>query len=305
MRQSSIVGFLLVELLLVVLATGFFVARPDARRRRLISVATSNSENGDLSPSLLTSTDVFRDNNVDNILYSENVLKAASSMTRDAYPLLGVKSVGVDYGTVRTGVAATVGFNPKPLEILSDLNNTQLCQRVVEICRAEQAEQVIVGLPLHKNGTEAEQTNLTRIFAAELAHAVLYDLGPECPVYLWDERYTSKEAAARAHSKNPGRFLYGTLDAEAACIILENFYNDNGEKAERVQVSEEALKLYEQIFQQRAEREQAMVRAAMEERDSRLQWRKEAMERDRLLEMSSSGESSSNSKKKKKGKRKR
>ena len=239
--------------------------------------------------------------------YSDNVLRAAASVTRDACPLLGVKSVGVDYGTVRTGVAATVGYNPKPLDILSDLNNTEVCQSLVEICRSEQAKQVIVGLPLHKNGTEAEQTNLTRIFAAELAHHVLFELGPECPVYMWDERYTSKEAAARAHSRNPSQFLYGTLDAEAACIILEHFYNDNGKGAERVQVTEEALKLYEEISRERVLREEAMVRAALEERDSRLQWRKEAMERDRLLQlkMSEESESALSSQKKKKNRRKR
>jgi putative Holliday junction resolvase len=224
-------------------------------------------------------------------------------MTRDSCPLLGVKSVGVDYGLVRTGVAATVGFNPKPLEILTDLNNTQVCQRVVEICRAEQAKQVVVGLPLHKNGTEAEQTNLTRIFAAELANHVLYELGPDCPVYLWDERYTSKEAAARAYTKNPRQSLYGTLDADAACIILENFYNDNGEGAERVPVSEEVLEKHEEIRRQRLQLEEAMAQAALQERNSRLQWRKEAMEKDRLHMVDN--ESDGSSKKKKKRKRKK
>ena len=237
--------------------------------------------------------------------YSERVIQAVASMTRDSCPLLGVKSVGVDYGLVRTGVAATVGFNPQPLEILSDLNNTQVCQRVVEICRAEQAKQVVVGLPLHKNGTEAEQTNLTRIFAAELANLVLYELGPDCPVYMWDERYTSKEAAARAYTKNPRQNLYGTLDADAACIILENFYNDNGEGAEQVQVSEEILKKHEELRWQRLQLEEAMAQAALQERNSRLQWRKEAMERDRLLVTDNESGTDESSKKKKKRKRKK
>ena len=131
---------------------------------------------------------------------SIEVLQAAASITRESYRLLGVKSVGIDYGLKRTGIATTVGYNPKPLTILSGSNSSALCEQLVDICRIEQAKQVVVGLPLHKNGTEAEQTNLTRIFAVELANKVFSEFGPGCPVLLWDERYTSKEAAARVHS---------------------------------------------------------------------------------------------------------
>lgn len=272
----------------------FFIARPVTLVSRLFAGSKD-------FPFATSSTGSYLLDNEDGSSYSQTVLQAAASITRNNCPLLGVKSVGVDYGLVRTGVAVTVGYNPKPLEILTDLNNTEACDRVVEICRAEQARQVIVGLPLHKNGTEAEQTNLTRIFASELAHKVLYEFGPDCPVYMWDERYTSKEAAARAHSKNPGRFLYGTIDAEAACIILENFYEDSGEGAERVEVTDAALRKYEEIREQQRKEEEALTQAAIEDRASRLQWRKEAMERDRLFE----SELSEDIRKKKKKKRQR
>ena len=92
----------------------------------------------------------------------ERLVQAAASVTQESSKLLGVKSIGVDYGLVRTGVAVTVGYQPKPLAILSGLNNTQVCEKVVEICLAEQTNRLIVGLPLHKNGTEAEQTNILK-----------------------------------------------------------------------------------------------------------------------------------------------
>jgi hypothetical protein len=38
------------------------------------------------------------------------LIRAAASLTQDSCRLLGVKSVGVDYGLSRTGIAATVGF---------------------------------------------------------------------------------------------------------------------------------------------------------------------------------------------------
>lgn len=236
------------------------------------------------------------------------LLDAAAAVTQQSCSLLGVKSVGVDYGLVRTGLAATVGYNPKALDILEDLNNTQVCHEIIRQCQSERASQIIVGLPLHKNGTEAEQTLLTRIFAMELATVALQKLGPKVPVYMWDERYTSKEAVARAHSQNPDRYLYGTLDAEAACIILEHFYNENGKGAQQVRLSknveEECLLLWDNIL---AEEEQK-AKAAMESRlkDSATR-RKEAMERARVLEeeMKKDGILGESRKKKKKKKKKR
>jgi putative Holliday junction resolvase len=222
--------------------------------------------------------------------------------------LLGVKSVGVDYGLVRTGLASTIGYSPKALAILQDLNTTQVCHEIVRHCRAEQASQIVVGLPLHKNGTEAEQTNLTRIFATELATIALQKLGPSVPVYMWDERYTSKEAAARAHSQNPDRYLYGTLDAEAACIILENFYHDNGKDAQRVslvaEVEEECLKNWDIV---RAEEEQKLKSAVEQRLKSSTTRRQEAMERARQLEadMARDGTLGESRKKKKQKKKKR
>jgi putative Holliday junction resolvase len=230
-------------------------------------------------------------------------IEAAALATQESSKMLGVKSVGVDYGLVRTGVAVTVGYDPEPLAIISDLNSTQVCERVMEICLAEQTNRVIVGLPLHKNGTEAVQTTITRVFASELAQHAIQHLGPNVPVYLWDERYTSKEAAARAHSKNPNSQLYGTLDADAACIILENYYDDNGKDAERVDVPAEMYDKYKQIWEERRIQEEQRLQAAQKDRDTRLLWRKEAMERDRQLELASGSSVSSSKKKKKKKQR--
>jgi putative transcription antitermination factor YqgF len=191
---------------------------------------------------------------------------------------------------------------PKPVAILSYLNTTHVAERVVEISRAEQANRVIVGLPLHNNGTEAEQTTITRLFAAEWAQHVIKGLGPNVPVHLWDERYTSKEAAARAHSKDPNRHLYGTLDAEAACTILENHYYDNGKGAERVDAPEGMYEECKQIWEERRKQQEESVQATQEARDERLRLKKEDMERDRQLEMERGSLASSSSKKKKKKK---
>lgn len=127
-------------------------------------------------------------------------------------------------------------------------------------------------------------------------------MGPDCPVYLWDERYTSKEAAARLHSKNPDQSLYGLLDAEAACIILENFYTDNGEGAERVQVDAELEEIYTKAWQQKQRLREQGVQNLQEDRARNLRWKQEAIRRDREMEQTSSVSPSRKKKKKKKKK---
>ena len=133
---------------------------------------------------------------------NNDFIKAAAESTLQSCPLLGTRSIGVDYGLVRTGIASTIGYNPQPLTITSNLNTTQLCHTIIDYCISERAQQVICGLPLHKNGTEAVQSQLTREFCTELACWILVRLGPRVPLYLWDERFTSKEAAARLVTKH-------------------------------------------------------------------------------------------------------
>merc|ERR1712157_138455 len=64
------------------------------------------------------------------------------------------------------------------------------------------------------------------------ACTVYKQLGPNSTkVYLFDERYSSKEAMARILSTTPEKDHYNKqyiIDADSACIILEHFYAENG-----------------------------------------------------------------------------
>ena len=234
----------------------------------------------------------------------QSFLDAMASSTDSSYKLLGTRTIGVDFGLVRTGIATSVGYKPKPLAILTDLNNTQVCHQVIKYALAEQASQIIVGLPLHKNGTVAEQTNITLVFAEELTSCVLCALGPTVRVILWDERYTSKEAAARAHAASPDRELYGTLDAEAACIILEHYFNENGQGALSVELDESKRQESLQMYAKKQAEEQLRISQIAYERDARLQRRSEMINRQKAEETKPfDGPDSRRKKKKKKRKR--
>lgn len=230
--------------------------------------------------------------------WSNEVVDAAAALTQDSSPLLGVKSLGIDYGLSRTGVAVTVGYNPQPLAIL-DSDNRTLFDEILQFAKMEQVSRVVVGLPLHKNGTIAEQTNLTVAFASELAQRLLPFVGDQVLLHLWDERYTSKEAAARAHAKDPHRALYGTLDADAACIILEHYYQDGGVGAHTVEIPEDVRTELLDKWNERKRQDDTTKQALLDEREARIQRRKDAIARDQQAAASSSDQETRKKKKKK------
>ena len=243
---------------------------------------------------------------------------ALASHAQESSPLLGIKSIGIDYGGVRTGLAATIGYDFRPLRIVSDLNNTDLCQEVIATAKSESAERIVVGLPLHKNGTESERSNITRCFAAELSASVLSNLGPDFGgVYLWDERYTSKEAKARIMSTAKGRGsirsaddLDGTIDADAACLILEHYYQNSGVGAELVEVPEGYVRdKCLEAWNREQQRQKQVKEDTKRKREEALNARQLMMNRVKEMEAAAAaaggGDGAGNKKRKKKKKKKK
>ena len=278
---------------------------------------TSHTEESSRRTAAITPFDSTSTNNNSNDFW----IQIGSTITTDACPLLGIKSLGVDYGLVRTGLAMSVGYEPIPLAIITASNNTtELCQTIIQYAVTYQVQQIVVGLPLHKNGTIAEQTKLTLNFTQQLAIHALSQLGPQVSILLFDERYTSKMAVAREQAKNPKliptQSLYGTLDATAAGIILENYYDDNGIGAHAVALPERIRDACIQQYHGRQSRikeeQQARMQNEMEKRQRRLDLIEEAKRIDRQQQLllntdgstTTSNDSSSTGKKRKKKKKK-
>jgi putative Holliday junction resolvase len=227
-----------------------------------------------------------------------------------------LRSIGVDYGLVRTGIAVTSGgYSPCPLAILSGYNNgTDLSTRIVDIVVSERATNVVLGLPLNKNGTASEQSELTRAFGKHLAMELRKRCGHTTKVVLWDERYTSKEArsriAAEAMARNrriPGKNeLSGELDADCACIILENYYADEGwSVAEEIRLDEIISQECDIIYTRNLELNEKIRLQRLEEQDRRRNARREMIDRDMALTKRLGGvEEDASTKRKKKKKKK-
>lgn len=132
-----------------------------------------------------------------------------------------VKLIGIDYGVKRIGVA-TADVETRiamPLTTIDGRNDvTRDARATADLARREGASALVVGLPLSMDGTESEQTAVTRRFAAELARL------SGLPVHLHDERLSSfaaEQVMDEAGVRPAGR--KGLTDRIAAQKILQAY----------------------------------------------------------------------------------
>jgi len=119
-----------------------------------------------------------------------------------------VKVLALDYGSARTGVAVSdpTGTVARPLCVVERAATEAGLARLQELVRDEQAQRVVVGLPLTLRGTRGEQAVETERFVAGLRAAIAV------PVETFDERFTTTLAG-------PGE----GEDARAAAHLLSSY----------------------------------------------------------------------------------
>ena len=122
-----------------------------------------------------------------------------------------MRVLALDYGSARCGCAVSdpTGVLATPIEPVAAPGTRRGFARVRSLVRELGAERVVVGLPISLSGDDSEQTRETRAFAERLGHAI------EVPVELYDERFTTKLAAA-----TPG---IASEDSRAAAHLLEGW----------------------------------------------------------------------------------
>jgi putative Holliday junction resolvase len=122
-----------------------------------------------------------------------------------------VKVLALDYGSARTGVAVSdpTGTLARPLGVVERAGTQAGLDELARLVREEEAERVVVGLPLTMRGARGEQAVETERFVERL-RAVL-----DVPVELYDERFTT-DLARRTDSDTPE-------DARAAAHLLSSY----------------------------------------------------------------------------------
>src|SRR5437879_13709458 len=98
-----------------------------------------------------------------------------------------MKVVAVDYGSARTGVAASdpTGTLARPVGVVERVRTAAGLQQLVELIRGENPEQVVVGMPLTLRGEHGEQARETEELVDTRSQAL------EWPVDGFDGRLTT------------------------------------------------------------------------------------------------------------------
>ena len=123
-----------------------------------------------------------------------------------------MKVLALDYGAARTGVAVSdaTGTIARPLGVVERAAAPDgLAARCASSCGEQEAERVVVGLPLTLRGEHGAQAVETEAFVDALRGVV------DVPVETYDERFTTA-LAPRGRRRAPE-------DARAAAHLLESY----------------------------------------------------------------------------------
>jgi putative Holliday junction resolvase len=145
-------------------------------------------------------------------------------------PATGV-ILAIDYGKKRLGLALSdeLGVTSRPHATWKRVNRRRDLARLRELVRQQRVRRIVVGLPLHLDGSPSEMSEEAKSFAARVEKA----LG--LPVEMMDERLSSWEArqtlAVANSSERARRAPFGRtesrkqtpLDEIAAAIILQDY----------------------------------------------------------------------------------
>ena len=131
-----------------------------------------------------------------------------------------MKYLSLDFGLKRTGVAVTdpQGSMAFPRCTLKRTTADAFFTELLSLLAAEQAESIVVGLPLNLNGEETLTTRQVRNFVKRLKHRT------DVPIYWMPEALSSFAAGEdlrEAGRRGPG--AREVLDQQAAVRILESF----------------------------------------------------------------------------------
>ena len=120
--------------------------------------------------------------------------------------------IGFDFGTVRIGAAVgnTVTSSARALAQIDNRVAARGFEAIGRLLAEWQPQRLVVGRPLHPDGTAHEMTARCERFARQLSGRF------GLPVALVDERYSTREAQASGARDHD-------TDAQAAAIILRQY----------------------------------------------------------------------------------
>ena len=130
-----------------------------------------------------------------------------------------MRILALDPGERRIGVALSdeFGILASPLTILERRSWATDLARIADLARTHGVAEVVVGHPTTLRGEAGPQARRAERFAREVSRVV------DVPVRLWDERYSTVEAAERLAGSGKRSRGRPHPDAAAAAVILQGY----------------------------------------------------------------------------------
>src|SRR6266853_5598677 len=139
--------------------------------------------------------------------------------------------LAIDYGRKRLGLALSdeLCVTSRPFAIWTRINRRRDLARLRELVRQQAVRRIVIGLPLHLDGTQSEMSEEAKGFAGRVEKA----LGIR--VEMMDERLSSWEAeqiagvnkstvsSHRARKQHAGHKRRPSCDDLAAAVILRDY----------------------------------------------------------------------------------
>lgn len=130
----------------------------------------------------------------------------------------GKPLLGIDYGNKKVGIAISSPdhFIAMPHSIIVENKESKKLDIIAEIVKQNNACALVIGLPVHMDGTHSDQTKIVINFAEKLALKI------NLPIFLQDERLTSRAADSLLKMMGLNRKQRNERDDLAsASLILE------------------------------------------------------------------------------------
>jgi len=132
--------------------------------------------------------------------------------------------LGIDYGTVRIGLALSdpTGTLASPLPFLENKSPQQVTTALSELIQTHQIAGLVIGLPRNMDGTYGPSAQKVRDFIGQIQKSISLPIAPI------DERLTTAQASKQLSSIGMNqKQLRKKVDSSSACLILQQYLDRN------------------------------------------------------------------------------
>jgi len=132
--------------------------------------------------------------------------------------------LGIDYGTVRIGLALSdpTGILATPLPFLDNNSPSQVISAMTALIETHQITGLVIGMPRNMDGTYGPSAQKVRDFIAQIQQSI------SLPITPIDERLTTAQASKQLSSIGLSqKQLRKKVDSSSASLILQQYLDRN------------------------------------------------------------------------------